>query len=74
MYAALNVVHRNVRCRQRTLGTTSCSQSYQATVGMLNICDIMLVCIVSACIVTRIVLCLQCFDAVGWASGRASGL
>ena len=26
MYAALNVVRRNVRCRQRTLGTTSCSQ------------------------------------------------
>jgi len=23
---------------------------------------------------TRIMLCLQCFDAVGWARGRASGL
>ena len=23
---------------------------------------------------TRVVICLQCFDAVGWAAGRASGL
>ena len=26
MYAALGLVRRNTRCRQRTLGTTSCSQ------------------------------------------------
>jgi len=25
-------------------------------------------------IVTNWILCLQCFDAVGWAAGRASGL
>jgi len=25
-------------------------------------------------IITTITLCLQCFDAVGWAAGRASGL
>ena len=24
--------------------------------------------------ITGILLCLQCFDAVGWAAGRASGL
>jgi len=24
--------------------------------------------------VKRVLLCLQCYDAVGWAAGRASGL
>jgi len=29
---------------------------------------------VNFCIVCRQLWCLQCFDAVGWAAGRASGL
>jgi len=27
-----------------------------------------------ACVCVLSALCLQCFDAVGWAAGRASGL
>jgi len=43
--------------------------------GPLNVCvcACVCVCICSACASCPI-LCLQCFDAVGWAAGRASGL
>jgi len=53
MYAALSLVRRNTRCRQRTLGTTSCSQGLLAAVGVLNIFDIVLARNVRAYIATR---------------------
>ena len=34
---------------------------------------VIIICIYNAIYVPS-VLCLQCFDAVGWAAGRASGL
>jgi len=30
--------------------------------------------ITSMVLITGVFVCLQCFDAVGWAAGRASGL
>ena len=35
---------------------------------------VVVVVLVVVVVVVAVALCLQCFDAVGWAAGRASGL
>ena len=35
-HAALGLARRNTRCRQRTLGTTSCSQSLPCRIGRVE--------------------------------------
>ena len=44
----------------------------QAAVGVLHIHNIMIA--YNVPVYTATCPCLQCFDAVGWAAGRASGL
>ena len=36
-YAALSLARRNTRCRQRTLGTTSCSQGLLGRIGRVEL-------------------------------------
>jgi len=48
--------------------------SNMANTGALNLLNRLLMVWKIQCQIYQIVLCLQCFDAVGWAAGRASDL